>query len=450
MRRFRSLRGLILGALWVLGSALGTAQGAPRVELVPRVPAIPSLPGARNELRLHWKGDLASGPQRGVLSLTSGLGVLSVPGGAEGPRVEVELDPGVPLAVAYRYTGPDLKGKPLREEVDLTLPEGSVRTGFDVGMALEIQKVSPVPGARVSPGLPVPLRVEVVDRFHPGATLPAWIAAQQGFLELRLEGQSLDPEPSGLRTTGTQRCSVRERSGRFELVPQAGVPAFLAPHRGRVRIQVQGALILGNARSPLAGGIQELTVEGEPPAGVLRWMAGRIPPGEGEVPSRSLAAVAQASAFWPADPRGAGKALAPILTGEGADPGGALLRNAAELLEAAPPGEETNLRLLQGVLTGARGGPWGLVRVDRGGLKALRLLDTQGAPYGGPKVVLPRETLVGLRAGQRLVLRLSGNGGAPVTLTKILPEGVRSKTYPAGTWEKAVTVYGDRLAAPAP
>lgn len=448
MRRATRFGALILG-LWIVLTAgsLG-AQEAPRVELVPRVPAIPSLPGARNELRLLLHPE-AGGPRRGILSVSSGLGILSV-AGAEGPRLEVELRPGTPLVVTYRYDGPDLKGKPLREELDLTLQEGSVRAGFDVGMALEIQRVIPLPGARSVPGLPVPLRVEVADRFHPGANLPAWIAAQQGWVELRLEAQALDPGSPAPRTTGTLRCAVRERGGQYELVPQSGVPALMGTSVGRFRVTAQGALVVGATRSPLPPVFGELALEGAVPPGALLWMGDRIPSGSGEAAARGIGAVGAASALWPGDPRGAGMALAPVLGNPGEAPGAAVLRQAAGFLETLSLEEEAHRKLLQGILQQAPGGPWGLVRVDRGGLKGLKILDPAGTPYGGPVLKEKGSILAAFRAGQRLVLRLSGNGREGVTLTKVLPEGVRRKTYPAGTWEKSVTVYGDRLVAPAP
>ncbi len=47
--------------------------------------------------------------------------------------------------------------------------------------------------------------------------------------------------------------------------------------------------------------------------------------------------------------------------------------------------------------------------------------------------------------GERFLVELKGNGQAPVSLWKILPDGAQRKDYPAGVWEREVTIYGDRI-----
>jgi hypothetical protein len=160
---------------------------------------LPAFAGFRNILRFRFDGEDSENDRgekyRIKITIKSGNGSLSLDpegsGGRSAFAMEVEADKDHVLY--YRWHGPRDLDEPATESILLQIPELELEetVTFSVGVALEIHSAQREQLEVEQPGLFVPVKVYVQDKFHPDLDMaeffrafllkPALVISQRGF-----------------------------------------------------------------------------------------------------------------------------------------------------------------------------------------------------------------------------------------------------------------------------
>jgi hypothetical protein len=337
--------------------------------------------------------------------------------GSVASSVEWDMIPGAVLRLAYRPG--DGTGR-YEERVEATAHELGYVTSlsFPVGLAHTLS-VRPLREATVGRFLPLEIRLDEGVGMDPGSL------AGRGLALKILPGADGIPVRDG-------EAGFRAGEGGILLFSLEGSPFGLLPTRTgplsfRVSLEAEGGLVATASLSALPVG---------PPASgsasLLRGLAAAEPAGL-DLPG-VLGLMARGEPF----PRSLGRVLSKSAP--------AMAVFARAYLEGIPAEDP---EVLRSVLVAAD--RWGLLFFSRGGLKGFRLFGASGAELSQSSPLISAGSagvVLTFPKGERRMVRLAGNGAAPVRLLKILPGGINRKEYPAGTWTKEIDVYGDMVVPP--
>jgi hypothetical protein len=391
MRRLRIRAGLLALALGLL--VPGWAWGDFRSYL----PAIPAVPGAVNRLVLVAPRDGTY-----VIYPSSGDATLSAKG-VSGEALEVSLAKGDSVEITYTYRGP-MEVSPVREAV--VAQEGGVevfRGEFDLGMRVEARSLQVPMAIR---GMPRLVRVEAYDPLHPSLDLGMVMGIQGDAVRL-----------SGAAEVGERVFPMDHRELGFVL------PGDVVSGDVTVSLGFRSSA-LGGALTPVRFRLNLKETELPPEWQFLYGLNGAFDP----------AAVGWAMASLPKGAMEAGQEL-----GRRSKPTVQALEALGAMLQKGAAAEA----LVSGYLKGS-----GQCLAAVGPGARVKVLRPDGTPYGGPVSSLSGWTYVLFPQRDRVVLRLEGDGSAPVRVIKLLPEGRVERTYPSGTWRREVEVLGSSLKHP--
>lgn len=475
---------LLFALLFVL--LVAPADAAVQVRVAHSI--MPAISGAVNVIRIQLDAPLRPDGERYAATLQSGssAGLLSF-GVNSAQRLELALTPQEWTEVHYRWSGPIPTEAAHEEQLALEIPALGIRETIrlSIGIDLEVHSIAPDPRApKDAPFLPV--RVLVRDRFHPTANLEKILETWGIQPELRLVLSDLDtgkprednradpvfrrffgsstssavtavwptekPEPGKIKQTeeGWRWTGATGQEPGF--TPQPGtfqIRAFLWSKAGNVGIregQTEPFVIPGQQLRPSAPGLIGST---------LRILAELNPVAFPELNAQVNSLLSGGDA----------DAVVRLLGGQMRE----LFKNSslhtlgryAQSLAASGMDAREVARFLHVFTQGYVG--HGLVIIVPGGVASLSVADAskvafKDAPDGLRGSGNTRErvfrggnlTVIPFVQGESLILEIKGSGKGNVQLWKLLPDGINAKNYPAGQWEKEVTVYGDRVAPPAP
>lgn len=127
-----------------------------------------------------------------------------------------------------------------------------------------------------------------------------------------------------------------------------------------------------------------------------------------------------------------------------------MLGRYTQALLASGGNMEELLPFLQNFLKGY--GDYGVLIMTRTGLQSWRAAAQNNQVFtNAPKgrvYVDDAYVVIPFSLGQNFVTTIAGSGKSVVNLWKIIPQGINTKHYPAGNWDKEITVYTERLLPP--
>lgn len=449
---------------------------------------MPAIHGAVNVIRIQLDTPPRTdgGHYSATLQSSSSGGLLSSNSVHAAPRLQLSLTPQEWVEVHYRWNGPVPTQAAHQEQLTLDVPQLNIHEtiNLSVGIDLAIQSVELDPPASTNAKF-LPVRIFVQDRFHPDANLAKILETWGIQPELRLalvdsntgnprEKNQADPvlrhffgtsakqlpsawpeekpEPGKIKPTNDgrwqwvgltgQEAGIKAQSGSLQ------VKAFLWPKTGIAGIR-QGETPLialpGETWRPSASGLIGST---------LRILAERGDNGIQDLDEEigSLLNNRENDAAI----RLLGKRMREVFKNSALH----TLGWYAQSLSASEAETKEIVRFLQIFTQGYTG--YGLVITASSGIASLSATDSSKVLFkDAPGIKDPgnsrerifrgkRLTVIPFIQGETLVLQIKGSGKAEALLWKVLPEGINAKNYPAGQWEKEITVYGDRLTPPAP
>ena len=450
---------------------------------------MPAIHGAVNVIRIQLDAPPRADGGRYPVTLQSNSsgGLLSSNSVNATPRLQLSLAPQEWVEVHYRWNGPVPTQAAHQEQLSLEVPDLKIHETINISIGIDLAIRSVETGTLVSNDAKfLPVRIFVHDRFHPEANLEKVLETWGIQPELRLtltdlntgkphERNQADPVVRHFFGTSSQQASVAWPAGKPEpgkikatddgqwrwtsltgqepgITPQPGtfqLKAHLWPKTGIAGIregQSAPFTIPGGTWSPSAPGLIGST---------LRILA--------EINDANIQDLdAQIHVLLnnknqDAAIRLLGSRMRELFKNSSLH----ILGHYAQSLTASAADTKEIVRFLQMFMQGYTG--YGLIIATPPGIASLSATDSAkttltDAPNGlkGPgnsKARIyrgKRLTVIPFTQGETLILRVKGSGKAEAQLWKVMPEGINAKNYPAGPWEKEITVYGDRLTPPAP
>ena len=470
---------IVLGAL--------SAQAAQnQLSVAIKQPIMPALQKAHNSITFQLQAPSTAEGYRAVIRSESGLGRVALHDkGLFMEQLETTVHPHQEQLILFRWSGPAPTQAPHRETVIVSIPELNLVEKKEISIGIDLQ-VEAIEVGSSAAGASLPVHVYVKDRFHPEANLQeilqTWdirpelrlVLLQDGkpqdaapesnaFVKRFLDGAtrqalwpSLSPEAGTVKREKAGWMWVSSEGGKVPQVSFAGanlqIEAFLWPQTGAAGIR--------NARSaPLSLGGSSISFANFPPlfSGPLEVLASLQHAELGALTNNVEQALAEKN-----DEKAAsllGKALREHFSSA---PRHALGRFSDALISTASD-KKGAIRFLQAFASGY--GTEGLLVFNHEGLSTQKAgtqpnqLNFTSAPKelrvpSDPKTARVFKgthfSIIPFSEGERFYLRIKSNTKAPVSLWKIMPQGINSKEYPAKTWEKEITVHGDRLTPPTP
>lgn len=451
---------------------------------------MPAIHGAVNVIRIQLDAPPRADGERYAVTLQSSSsgGLLSSNSVSSAPRLQLSLAPQEWVEVHYRWSGPVPTQTAYQEQLNLEVPELKIHEiiNISVGIDLAIHSVElDSLASKDSKFLPVCIFVQ--DRFHPTANLTKMLEAWEIQPELRLvlidlntgkphEKNQADPvvkhffntsslpqtpvvwpmekpEPGKIKPTDDGRWYWTSLTGQEPgFIPQPGtfqIKTFLWPKTGSAGIREEQTgpfSIPGEVLRPSAPGLIGSTL--------------RILAGLNYAATQNLDAEIH-SLLNNRDTDAAIRLLGSHMRELFKSSLLHTLGHYAQSLTASETDVKEIVRFLQVFMQGYTG--HGLVITTPLGIASLNATDLSksaftDAPNGLRGAGNPREriargkklTIIPFTQGETLILQIKGSGKTNAQLWKVLPDGINAKNYPAGQWEKEITVYGDRLTPPAP
>ena len=451
---------------------------------------MPAIHGAVNVIRIQLDTPpRADGePYAVTLQSSSSGGLLSSNSVNSSPRLQLSLAPQEWAEVHYRWNGPVPTQAAHQEQLSLEVPELKIHETINISIGIDLAIHSVELGALASKNSNfIPVRIFVQDRFHPTANLTKMLETWEIQPELRLiladlktgkpqEENKADPvvkhfvgtssllktpmawpmekpEPGKIKPTDDGKWHWTGLTGQEPgFTPQPGtfqIKALLWPKTGSAGIQEEQTepfSISGEVLRPSAPGLigSTLRILAELNYATIQDLDTEI---------HSLLNNKNTDAAI----RLLGSRMQELFKNSSLH----TLGHYAQSLTASETDVREIIRFLQVFMQGYTG--HGLIITTPSGIASLNVTDLSksaftDAPNGLRGAGNPRErifrgkklTIIPFTQGETLILQIKGSGKTNAPLWKVLPDGINAKNYPAGQWEKEITVYGDRLTPPAP
>jgi hypothetical protein len=405
------------------------------------------------------------------ISAESGYGVL-LSGNSPLLSGRLRFRADEPLVIQYRWSGPLPTESAVVERVTVFIPglDTSAQAEFSVGIDMQIAAIR-VP-EDVRSGQLSPIAIEIRDNFHPDTQIEAALSALQINPELRL---ALLPEtPPPLLNEASARVVAKFFGEGRKVSDETEFPGGEFK-RGLLKANDDGAFLWVSVDGrnpgiiPRIPGRYRLTVSLKPNTGGIGVkemisqpfdVAGETPPSygtptlfeatmeilDGILPSAALSAAQSAKeSIESGDERSAavllGKAYGEIWEQSTARSSSEAIGKYVDALLSSGLDIDSVARFVSDFLAGYNG--YGVIILSKSGVKTWSAdLQRQASITGDKYVVIPFDT------SNNFILNLEGSGEGDTSLWKSVPQGVNKKIYPAGDWDKQITVNTGRLTPP--
>ena len=472
-------------------AAASAASGEATVRVQAKHPVLPVAPGLFQEIEIAVKPDsrenmveAAANDEYDVqLGVKSAYGVLVIDA-AEVRDGKLSIRPGEPLTLRYKWTGAVPTEGPMTETIFVRVPvlDAESEVDFSVGADLVIKEI--VLPETVQSGTPSKISVLLHDAWHPEEDVSAMTKAFGIASELRIE--LLSDEPDGVLSYAIDpvpaRFFERRQQNPIEIAyPSGGVaffksgfsameyelghtwrstdgrqPLIVPPAPGRYRIRaflranVGGATIREYLSPPFeVRGTQNID-RGLPYligttleilSGLDAEMAARAN-GELRKPGQNGQTwIDEAAATLGVHMQNAARPSAIQMLG----------RYANALTASGFPTKDVN-EFIRLFLKGY--GDYGVLIISKGGIAGWSAESLHALPGS----LVPKEQaheddrylVIPFLLGDDFKLNLRSSGNGPVSLWKIIPQGVNAASYPKGKWQRSITVRTGELTPPLP
>jgi hypothetical protein len=446
-----------------------SASDIPSLRLVPAAQVIPASSVAMQEIAIEIDAPEAEGEEfEAAITAESKYGVLLFPG-APSYSGSVVCRAGTPFVIKYRWAGALPTDGAIEERITASVPglQLTAQTGFSVGKDMRLTGVT-IPDD-VESGRFSAIEVKMTDTFHPDAPLDE-ILSRFGItpeLEIRLVS-SIPMEIDETRERVLARFFGVARKPKPEISYPGGEfkPGLLFPDMSRpgeflwrsvdgrdpgIAPPFPGRYNVTALLKPNTGGIaiRELSsrsfdVVGEP------FLSLGLPGLTGptvEILSALNPALAETAAQGAReklsrnDEEGAAALLGEAMKGVSADTPARTLSRYVDALIASGESIDSIARFVQNFLIGYD--DLGMLILTKSGVKSWNFSEE-----GGPFLENDAYVLIPFNTDKNFILNAEGSGDGDTSIWKIVRRGVNKKDYPAGDWEKEITVHTGLLTPP--